>query len=65
MKNILFIDDDTTNELLVIPYSSISYLVDKENDQQGKFTLLVLNSGKTQMLDMPIKEATELFFKHS
>lgn len=65
MKNVLFIDDDTTNELLVIPHSSISYLVDKENDQQGKFTLLVLNSGKTQMLDMPIKEAAELFFKES
>ncbi|GAB2931324.1 hypothetical protein [Hafnia psychrotolerans] len=64
MKNMLLIEDDETNELLVIPHSSISYLIAKKTEQQGEFTLLVLNNGKTQMLDMPIKDAYELFFKN-
>lgn len=64
MENVLLIEDDETNELLVIPHSSISYLIAKKTEQQGEFTLLVLNCGKTQMLDMPIQEASERFFKN-
>ncbi|WP_426817651.1 hypothetical protein ACP3TC_04870 [Winslowiella sp. 2C04] len=62
MKNVLLIEDDETKELLVIPHSSICYLVDKHSDTQGQYTLIILNNGKTQMLDMPVKDAAEQLF---